>query len=534
MMIRIKINWLGHAVCAAVFVFFLLARGTRVEATYVPIIWDDSAPSHNWTEADNWNPSTEGGPANVGILEFLVTVPGAYDPVVFDVPSPVKITDFDIGDNSRLVLNPGTDLNVLRTANIAGIIDARGGNFTADGTGIALTGNRARVYTSNGSQVHIDAMEYSTTGLCTIYIPQSPYAPHDKYYDWTILSADGSGTSLALPALAKIDSGFDDGDHYWTKSHNYHHVIVTNGAELDLSGLEIIRGPVRSDDYLEFAVSGVGSLLDMSALATITNAGDGRVYVSIANGGHVRMGDVNNTSVTTSIDLNKASILSVASLQADSPLAITLNTAMDKLEAYGSLLLSDKITITAPVGGAVSVGGDFLYTHTSTASLNLGLAHVLCVGDHQQLEVGGTDYDLELQLLPDKNFGYEQLIVGETDHKCVVQLVDLCDNHQPDVADALYLFGIEDVDGEGGLEGLRILGGSTLVIGDLNVYALLDLDVNGVMEQTRIRDLFAPGKMVIPFNHNGNDGFIAIPEPATVALLGLGTLFFLRRYIRRF
>ncbi len=191
-----------------------------------------------------------------------------------------------------------------------------------------------------------------------------------------------------------------------------------------------------------------------------------------------------------------------------------------------ALDLTSLVTLTASNGGTVRLWDDFLYTNSNATQLDLGLAHIECVGGSQQLEVGGTHVDLEIQLLPDRNFGYEQLIVGQEGLTTVAKLVDLHDNHQPGIPDALYLFGIEDVEGVGGLEGLKILGGSTLVIHDLNVYALLDLNLermtDGVMEWIRIRDLFLPGQTIILFNHGGNDGFIAIeiiePEPGTIII----------------
>ena len=385
---------------------------------------------------------------------------------------------------------------------------------------------------SNGATITVSgpaSATYSSTGLY-----MNPSGSHNPW-NWDLLKADGDGTTLDLSSLSTLDCGFNDGSSTGTfVKTNYQHVKVTDGATMDLSGVQTIIAPVRSDDYVKFAATGAGSVLDMSSLATITNAGSGKVYVNIADGGHVKMGDVNNTSVTTAIDLNTNSLLSVASLQSDSPLSIKLNTASDRVNVAGSLLMGNTISLTAPAGGTVRVGGDFLHTHENTAGLNLGLSHVELVGSSQQLEVGGTDFDLQWQLFPDDNFGFEQLVIGEAGHAGRVTLVDLHDNLQPGVADALYLFGVEDVAGVGGLEGLRILGGSTLDIGEtLNVYALLDLDGDGVMERTRIRDLFAPGQSIISFDHNGNDGFIVTPEPATMSLLALGGLALLRRRQRR-
>ena len=755
----VRINRSGGAICAAIVVVFLLAAGGRVIAAEFSICWDGGAPGDNWTDADNWDTPTAGGPRNVGILEFLVTIgcltpshpAGAYDPVHFNVTTPVEITDLLLRNDSRLVLDPGTDLTVLRNADLAGIIDAQGGNFTACGTSAAFTGDRARVYASDGSTITICAPAYSSMGIwrswdANGYPPdgdqsgtwspslmrvtgggalldlssvgvidagfssggndhtfqqisaldggvidlrgvQAITAPdsgrdridfvmsgpgsdinlaglqeitsayHGYYYEYgttriensggevldldslasvdqvdvvssgsiincpslttiadsTFTCSDGSefhdgsgpatyssldiwrswdangyppdgdqsgtwypdlmksagvGSLLDLSSVTSIDAGFSSAGN----DHSYQQIAALDGGVIDLSGVQTITAPESNRDEIRFIASGAGSTLDMSALATITNAGNGgyrftarnagsvlnmsslamittldggSVFVDIADGGHVQMGNVNNTVVTTTIDLNKdwvlgdaGSVLSVGSLRADSPVAIMLHSPTDRLEASGSLLLGSNITIKAPKGGTVSVGGDFRYTHTNTANLSLGLAHVECVGDWQWLEVGGTDFDLQWQFLPDDNFGYRQLVIGRPGHVTVVQLVDLFDNHQAGKPDALYLFGglrctgsgkpclsntdcpaqstCDEVDnGEGGLEGLRILGGSTLVIGDLNVFALLDVDkhgvTDGVMERTRLHDLFEPGETRIRFNHNGNDGYIIRP-----------------------
>ena len=164
------------------------------------------------------------------------------------------------------------------------------------------------------------------------------------------------------------------------------------------------------------------------------------------------------------------------------------------------------MTIAAPAGGTLRIGGDFSYTHQNTADLSLGLARVECVGASQLLEVGGTDVDVQVGRLPDRNFGFEQLTIGQAKQASRVELVDLYDNLEPGFADALYLWGVEDVGGVGGKRGLRILGESTLVIGDLNVFALLDPNVPGEMEWTSIRDLFGPGETTIRFDN----GFITL------------------------
>ena len=63
------------------------------------------------------------------------------------------------------------------------------------------------------------------------------------------------------------------------------------------------------------------------------------------------------------------------------------------------------------------------------------------------------------------------------------------------------------------MDGLQLLNGSTLTIGDIPVYAL----ING--EMVELRSLFAPGEDVVRYTEGGSDGYVMLPEPATLALL---------------
>ncbi len=556
----VRMNLSGSAICAAFVGVSLLASGGQLNAVERLAAWVDVAPNHDWTDALNWDPNTIGGPRNTANSDFLVTIGctgpecdtvTTYDPVIFNFATPAEITDFFLDNNSRLVLNPETDLTVVRTAEIAGIIDAQGGNFTAPdpedpNPGSAeFIGDRARVYASDGSIVNIGAATYSSTGIWRSWDCSGAFGDQQCTTPLDLMTATGEGSLLDLSSVAVIDGGSTSGGN----DFNQQMISALDGGTIDLSGVQTITAPVSGRDDIRFIASGAGSAMELSALATvggagsggayfgatgeetvldmsslgmITSAGSGRVFVDVANGGLMHTGNVNFNGVTATIDLNADSVLSVAGLQADedSSVAITLITESDRLEASGSLLFGNEITIDAPVGGTVSVGGDFLYEHEDIADLSLALAHVECDGTSQRMEVGGTDFDLDWDFLDD-NFGFEQLTVGQAGQATTVELVDLVDNHQECVPDALYLWGNEDT----GLEGLRILGGSTLDIGHLNVYALLDVDsegnTDGVLERTRIRDLFACGEAVIPFNHVGpegpHDGFIAI-DPAPVVL----------------
>ena len=795
---------------AAVLAAGLLAGVGAAHPAELPVCWVDSGPTHNWTDADNWNPPLAGGPRNVGTLEFLISIgcPGdpnncpeqTFNPVYFDyVTGPIEITDFFLCNDSKLVLNPSTDLSVLRTTEIDGIIDGQGGIFTAPddpnfGSAI-FSGNRTRLWVSDGSIVTIWAPTYSSTNLytsgnstwslmtasdpntlldlsvlteinagfndgdtsyhetihkitcsdgATIALPavetitgpaqwddqleielsgatseidldgvetitttsrgqvhletydgatlelpsastfhhtrfiaetgssliaNSPAATYSStnlytsgsstwtlmtasdpntlldlsalteinagfndgdtsYHEtihkitcsdgatialpavetitgpaqrddqleielsgatseidldgvetittssrgqvhletrngatlelpsastfhhtrfiaetgsslianspaatysstnlytsgsstWTLMTASDPNTLLDLPALTEINAGFNDGDT--TYNTTVHKITCSNGATIGLGSLEKITGPALHDDSLQFTVSGADSRVDMPALGTVTNAGSGKITMSVSNGGITRMGSVVADSVPLACNVGTDAVLRLASLQACSPVGISLTASTARLEVDDFLRLGDDITIAAPTGGTLSLGGDLSYTHEDAADVALALTHVECVGESQLLEVGGPDYDVWVDFIPDngqggRGFGFKQLTVGGSGQASTVELVDRHDNMMAGVADALYLFGVQDPNNPSAdTEGLQILDGSTLVIGDLNAYVLLDLDasgnLDGVLEYINLRDLFAPGETIIPFDHNGNDGYISL------------------------
>ena len=131
------------------------------------------------------------------------------------------------------------------------------------------------------------------------------------------------------------------------------------------------------------------------------------------------------------------------------------------------------------------------------------------------MEVGGEDLGLGGAITG--NFGIARLVVGTELEAKEVVLVDFIDNGNRTSPEALYLYG------SGGLDGLGLLGGSSLVIGNINVYAHID----GAMVE--LHSLFGPGETTIPFNQNGNSGFIVLPEPGASLLMGLSLLGLTRR-----
>ena len=154
----------------------------------------------------------------------------------------------------------------------------------------------------------------------------------------------------------------------------------------------------------------------------------------------------------------------------------------------GSFTPPPDIIIYSVPDATIWIGQDFSfqYTDESKMALRSAIMHFNGLGP-QYMEAGGFDVGT---LVPvDDNFGVGQLVVGQDGQATTVHLRDAINNGNGsngcDQTEALYLFGLEpDAEDPGKiLQGLRILGGSTLVLDGINVYAFQDgalVDISGL------------------------------------------------------
>ena len=176
-------------------------------------------------------------------------------------------------------------------------------------------------------------------------------------------------------------------------------------------------------------------------------------------------------------------------------MSIALNSPSEPVKIAGDMALGSQISITAPDGATIHVGGSLLHSHTNEANLALAKTSLhfdgAGTGLHpQQLEVGGVDVNVLTQLLPHDNFSYNDITVGQADQRTVFYFVDLVNNgnRAGNPNEAIYLFG-EDLD-----DSLRVLGDSFVVIHGLNVYAKHE------GELINLQSLFGPDEKYIPFD----------------------------------
>jgi len=333
--------------------------------------------------------------------------------------------------------------------------------------------------TSGGELLTLAAPGYTTTALSQANVQR------------TLLSADGASgggtpSQIAAPAMLTLNDGFDDG---WGGA-TVHRINATNGGQLGLSGVETIRGPVRAEDRLEFNIN-TGGEVDLSSLRTTTGS---QVQFNVASGGKLMLGSPTITDGARLIVDATTSLVHVA----------------------GDLTLSPTSRVVVTGAATVEVGGDFSFLYTDETAMNLDRAIFHIVGSGMEyLEVGSEDKGLPAGPAS-ANFGLGQLVVGSDGAPTVVQLLEVVDNGNRTGGnpEALYLYGL------GGPDGLRILGGSTFVIDNLNVYTTENnawVHIN--------KDLFGPGQVRIPYDQ----GFIELPEPATLGLMALGGLALLGR-----
>jgi hypothetical protein len=240
-------------------------------------IWTGKGDDPNYSNPDNWSINTV--PLNTDDTQFTVIIPTGFPDPTFNKVGEFEISEFIINNNSNFNLSSDTSLEVVERADIAGIINAEGGDFLAN-TDAEFTGDRARLFASDGSLIEITAPTYSSAGLSGTA---------------TILSATGAGTQLNLSNLRSLSTEFDDLD---ARNQRTHTIKASLGGQIDLSGVETLTSPFRTEDQVNLVVEGANSLLDLSALNTIE--GNGITRFNLSDGANAILGRNNQEAGTYS------------------------------------------------------------------------------------------------------------------------------------------------------------------------------------------------------------------------------------------
>jgi hypothetical protein len=287
---------------------------------------------------------------------------------------------------------------------------------------------------------------YSSTGLWA-----SALYSHTRY--WELFNVSGAGTLLDLSSVLSIDAGFNDNDG---DDYNIQQIIVWSGGKIDLSAVETITAPTRAEDRLDFEITG-GSIV----LGNLSTLGSSKVTVTGLDLGPVDGVTAGELIVNGDINPDGPSDITITGIGSDPKTAT--------LEVVGEINLNDP-TILNLSEATLSVGGDLQFSLTDEEHFKAVDAIVHFKGSGTQLlEVGGLDVDIYVEMLPNGNFGFGQIIVGQEGTPTAVRLRDEIDNGNGYACwtqkEALYL-GI----GENYQEGLIINEDSTLVLDGVNLY----------------------------------------------------------------
>ena len=318
-------------------------------------------------------------------------------------------------------LAAGMDLNLPALATLDGagssfdsvINIPDGGSLTAPlleqfnratlNVGSNQTANLSTLDNIDGARIHV-----SGPGTVVDFVTATSYDSRSHYSSGDIFSADGAG---ALLNLSSIETYTDNADHGGSPVRT---IAARNGGTVDLSGVTRVVGG-RWGDFLEFRAE-TGGTIDLSSL---TSESENTRFV-VASGGTMRMGDL--------LDVNPD---------------ITVTGAESVLDVNGSVLLGPDTTLTVNEAGEMHVSGSYRFQQQTESSLNLDSAVVRLDGTGGQfLEVGGEN--LGLGGATSGNFGIGQLVIGRTEQRTSVELIDAIDNGNRAAggSEALYLYGL--------------------------------------------------------------------------------------------
>ncbi len=396
-------------------------------------------------------------------------------------------TKFDV--NSGIV-----DLGPLQTVDRAFVTLSNAAIMSAGGSDETGKITNSVFWAEGGSQFNGSTMKAN-------YVASDIFSVAALTGTVTLMSATNDST-LDLSGLQSINAGFDDAD-----SGGRAFVVSANfNGTINLSNVTSVIAPARSEDGINF-VTDDGGVIDLSSLRTIDNAGAGRARFTVNDG-----------------------LITVDTVDPDTRIEISVTGADSSFTVLNEVILDAPSTLKVEDEAVLRVGGNFQFTHTTESNVDLteGIVHMNGDGrpNIQTLEAGGVD--LGSGGSTSGNFGIGQLIVGEDGQATIVEVIDDVSNGNRganDESEALYLFGIGNEGEQNEQDGLRILAGSRLVINkDVNIYAFIDADMNGVTDDTRqwehLNDWFVQlGVDTIPFD--GGVISTVIPEPGAAVTLAL-------------
>ncbi len=227
-------------------VFLLAVSAFPVERAGAAVLtanWNGGGDGFSYNDPGNWDLGVV--PVDTVGDSFIVNIPASTS-VIFNVPAVGNtVFQLSLGSNATLTMDPGRDLAVTDSADIAGLVNSTTGTFTASSVASQFTGNATRVWASGGGAVTINAAAYVNTAN-----------------SGDLIVADDPGSVVDLSGVLSINNDKDFGGSPITT------IAARSGGLVNLSNLTSVVG-ARNGDSLRFEVSG-GGVMNLTNLTTIS------------------------------------------------------------------------------------------------------------------------------------------------------------------------------------------------------------------------------------------------------------------------
>lgn len=425
------------------------------------------------------------------------------------------------GTNQVIASNGGVvklpQVRVLEGAGYRGVLRVRaesGGMVSLN----ALESSSGNVsFETSASSLELPALRSASSAVFTAGVFDTISVPQlEELVGSSIQLADGA--FMSAPSLTRFESSFVEltpGRFLEAppfEQINNSRIFVREGKQFEVAAAEYVNAGSPGE---VFGADGAGTRLDLSSLKSFSApwnsgccTGWGELAVRVSNGGTIDLSGLATVAGAVYNGVTRFDAASGGTLVFGSPV---FASGFSRLSADGilshlrfhSLSLRAASQMHLTLVSNAHFTGDFEFTSTDENAIKLGDGKVSMEGDAtgdapQKLEVGCPDLGMPSGALA-PNFQIGQLTIGRPAQPTVVQLVDAIDNGNRPAGqpERLYLQGFPAENG------LRVLGGSTLYLGDIELYAVIS------NQWTRVRDLFGPGQTCIPFD----GGQICLGEP---------------------
>lgn len=356
-------------------------------------------------------------------LSSLVSVEGGAGQTIFDITLADGVVSYDLGALSTLN-NTTFRLGASDTLNIDALASHNGGGYAVDAGGVVNAGgltaltnttvtlesgstfNAGGLIDFSGSFIALDGTQtFATGGLADIDnarfdlsggavwgtstndVSATTYSAAGQINSTTLLDASGAGTVLDLSGVTRFEDNFARGSGV-----QVHTVRATDGAMLDLSGVDTIVGPGQeTHDRLDFVMRS-GGLIDLSGLIGIEGTGETRFDIDMGTGegpasyALVLLESARNTRFI----IAENNTLDLASLVDHNRGVYTLGAGATV--NAGALNELNNVTVTIGTGGVFNAGaltdfgGSFLALDGSQTFNTGGLGNI----DNARFDISGT------------------------------------------------------------------------------------------------------------------------------------------------